>query len=119
MLKNIFIVAAGGAIGSVFRYITSLVVVAKKFPLATFTVNMVGSFLIGLLMGYLSKHVNQQNWQLLLVTGFCGGFTTFSAFSWDIVLLLQQQRYTTATIYIIGTITVGILLTILGYWIAN
>lgn len=119
MLKNILLVAVGGAVGSIFRYAASLIALTKKFPAATFMVNILGSFLIGLLMGYLAKQIQQQNWQLLLVTGFCGGFTTFSAFSWDDVLLLQQQRYITAIIYIAATIALGVLCTVLGYWISN
>ncbi len=119
MLRNILFVAFGGSIGSVLRYLTSVVITTKKFPLATFSVNLLGSFLIGVLMGYISKQNNTQTWQLLLVTGFCGGFTTFSAFSWDAILRFQQQRYMTAFIYIVGTIVLGLFFTFFGVWIAR
>ena len=115
MIRNIAFVAFGGAVGSVVRYLTSQLINFKKFPLSTFTVNIIGSFLIGILMGYISKQMNAQNWQLLLVTGFCGGFTTFSAFSWEIVLMLQQQRYTNALLYIAATLILGISFTFLGF----
>ncbi len=117
MLKNIFLVSVGGACGSVFRYLNSLVFTTKKFPLSTFAVNILGCFVIGLLMGYFIKQQNIQSWQMLLVTGFCGGFTTFSAFSFDIVLLLQQQRYNMALLYIFSTLILGVLSTILGMYL--
>lgn len=119
MLRNILFVAFGGAVGSVFRYLAAVILVAKKFPAATFTVNIIGSFLIGILMGFIVKQANSQTWQLLLVTGFCGGFTTFSAFSWDIVLLLQQAKYATAFLYIIATLFIGIAATFLGFWLSK
>jgi CrcB protein len=115
MLRNILFVAFGGAVGSVFRYLTNLLFPSKTLPIATFTVNIIGSFLIGLLMGYIVKQSNTQTWQLILVTGFCGGFTTFSAFSWDVVLMLQQQRFATAFGYISCTVLIGIAATMLGF----
>ncbi len=118
MLRNILVVAFGGAVGSIARYATSLLITTKKFPLNTFTVNIIGSFLIGILMGYAAKQINAQTWQLLMVTGFCGGFTTFSAFSWDVVTMLQQQRYTTALLYIFATLIIGVLFTFIGFRIA-
>lgn len=114
MLKNILLVAFGGAGGSILRYCTSCIITTKKFPLNTFTVNIIGCLAIGLLMGYFIKQQNIQSWQMLLVTGFCGGFTTFSAFSYDVVLLLQQQRFSTALLYIFSTLLFGILSTIVG-----
>jgi CrcB protein len=116
MLKNFFLVAFGGGLGSVGRYFISFVFATKKFPFATFSVNMIGSFLIGFLMSYIIKQANGQTWQMLLITGFCGGFTTFSAFSWEVVSMLQQQRYTTATLYISATLILGFLFTALGFW---
>ena len=118
MLRNIFMVAFGGAVCSIARYATSLLIITKKLPLNTFTVNIIGSFLIGVLMGYASKQINTPTWQLLLVTGFCGGFTTFSAFSWDVVTMLQQQRYTTELFYIFATLILGVLFTFIGFRIA-
>jgi CrcB protein len=119
MLRNVLFVALGGSVGSIFRYITSLLIPAKAIPFATFSVNIIGSFLIGFLMGYLAKQSNSQTWQLLLVTGFCGGFTTFSTFSWEIITMLQQQRYSTAIGYIFSTIVLCLIATILGFYISK
>lgn len=119
MLRNIIFVAFGGAMGSVFRYVTAMIVSTKKFPASTFLVNIIGSFLIGILMGYLLKQTNNQNWQLLMVTGFCGGFTTFSAFSWDVILLMQQARYATAIFYVVATFVLSIFFCFLGFNISK
>ena len=119
MLRNILFVAFGGSIGSISRYLMGFIVTAKKIPAATFTVNILGSFLIGLLMGCIIKQTNAQTWQLLLVTGFCGGFTTFSTFSWDIIVMLQQQRYSTALYYIIATLLCGVAFTFFGLQVAK
>ena len=119
MLRNILFVAFGGSIGSIFRYLMGFIINIKKIPVATFTVNISGSFFIGLLMGYIIKESNAQTWQLLLVTGFCGGFTTFSTFSWDIIVMLQQQRYSTALFYITATVLCGVVFTFLGLQLAK
>jgi CrcB protein len=119
MLQNILFVAFGGSIGSVFRYLMGFIISTKKIPVATFTVNISGSFFIGLLMGCIIKQSNAQAWQLLLVTGFCGGFTTFSTFSWDIIVMLQQQRYSSALFYITATVLCGVIFTFLGLELAK
>lgn len=119
MLRNILFVAFGGAVGSVFRYLVSFLFIAKKIPASTFAVNIIGSFLIGIIMAYITKQANSQTSQLLIVTGFCGGFTTFSAFSWDIVLMLQQARYFSAATYILATIIFGVAFAFLGFWISK
>ncbi|MBO4963699.1 MAG: CrcB family protein, partial [Prevotella sp.] len=80
MLGNILLVAAGGAVGSVCRYLLSSVHVAS-FPWGTLTVNVLGSLLIGLLAGLSGRGILSPELKLLLVTGFCGGFTTFSTFA--------------------------------------
>jgi CrcB protein len=63
----------------------------------------------------LKNSAEQLSYKLLLVTGFCGGFTTLSAFSWDVLLLLQQQRFILATLYVLATIILAILATWLGF----
>ncbi|HPH23137.1 MAG TPA: fluoride efflux transporter CrcB [Chitinophagaceae bacterium] len=116
MLKNVLLVGIGGSIGSMLRYIVAWYITSTAFPLATWLVNILGSFLIGLLMAWILKNSAEQlSYKLLLVTGFCGGFTTLSAFSWDVLLLLQQQRFILATLYVLATIILAILATWLGF----
>ncbi len=80
-INNFLLVGAGGAIGSMARYATALLIGARMFPFATLTVNVAGSFIIGVLLGLSMKsNISDNTWKFLAV-GVCGGFTTFSAFS--------------------------------------
>ena len=89
-----------------------------KFPTATFLVNIIGSFLIGLLIAYFSKSENNIL-KLLLVTGLCGGFTTFSTFSNESFLLIKNNELLLAFLYISFSLVVGILATFAGYFLIN
>ncbi len=117
LLKNILLVAAGGMTGSVLRYLVSTFVKHESFPNATLIVNLVGSLLIGLIMGYLAQKHHLGDWRLFLATGICGGFTTFSAFSWESLQLLEQQRLGTFIVYSALTLFGGFTATFVGYWI--
>ena len=105
-------VAIGGAAGSVLRYLTSVFTnryFQGHFPLATFISNAVGCLLIGLLMGFfLKNNLAESNLKWLLVTGFCGGYTTFSTFSFENIALMQSQQYGTAFLYITTSVIVGL-----------
>jgi fluoride exporter len=114
MFRNILFVAAGGAIGSVIRYAVSLLIQNKNFPYATLAVNIIGCFFIGLILGHFSKE-NDLQWRLLLATGICGGFTTFSAFSAETLLLIEQQRFFPALIYISVSIVLGVTATFAAF----
>ncbi|OSZ79474.1 hypothetical protein CAP35_14845 [Chitinophagaceae bacterium IBVUCB1] len=123
MLRSLLLVGLGGAAGSILRYVVSIFIskqYAKPFPLATFIVNIVGCFLIGLLFGYVQKNNNQQGdiW-LLLATGFCGGFTTFSAFALENVNLMKGQLSITALLYVVASVVVGILLCRVGITLSS
>ena len=115
ILKKLLLVAIGGGLGSVARFSISLLQKNYQFPFGTLIVNLIGSFLIGFIMAISLLKNNFDNWRLLLVTGICGGFTTFSAFSWECFELFQQQRYLTAFSYIIVSIIIGIAATYLGF----
>ena len=116
MLKNLLLVGLGGSIGSMARYATSLLIRSKSFPFATLSVNVIGSFIIGLVFALSIKEAAlSNNWKLFLATGICGGFTTFSAFSVENMELLQNSKNGMALTYIMLSIVLGILATFLGY----
>ena len=94
-------VAIGGGLGSWLRYLTGRMIGASAFPSATLTVNIAGSFAMGLLVGGLARSGGgSEGWRLLLGVGVLGGFTTFSAFSLDIVSLAQRGAIGLAALYI-------------------
>ena len=116
MLKNLLLVGLGGSIGSMARYAVSLLIRSKSFPYATLSVNIIGSFIIGVVFAMSIKETGlSNNWRLFLATGICGGFTTFSAFSLENMELLQNGKIGMALSYIIFSILLGIIATFLGY----
>lgn len=123
MLKSILLVGFGGGIGSIFRYLTSFYIVKylpSKFPLATFTANILGCFIIGLLFGYFEKNnLVDSNLKLLFVTGFCGGYTTFSTFGYENISLLQNNNSLLAFAYIGASLFFGLLAVWLGLFLAK
>lgn len=114
MLKAMLLAGVGGFVGTCLRYLTGKLchlLVAGAFPLGTFVVNIVGSFIIGLLFGAAERtNTITPAVSALLITGFCGGFTTFSSFADDIYLLLQERNYATFVLYTVLTVVLGILL---------
>ncbi len=118
MFKSILLVGLGGAVGSIFRYLSSLLITKyfnSVFPLATFTVNIVGCFLIGVIFGYMEKEQLASNTiKYFFITGFCGGYTTFSTFAIENVGLLQGQHTLTAFAYIAASVITGLLAVWLG-----
>lgn len=121
MWKSILLVGSGGFIGSALRYLIGMWIQkgnSFSFPWATFLINVTGCFLIGVLTGFLQKNVQQHQllW-LLLATGFCGGFTTFSSFALENVYLIKNTLSYYAMLYTIASIVVGILLCRFGIWL--
>lgn len=122
IIKNIAVVGAGSFIGGAARYVVSLAMknVSKGFPWATLAVNLVGCFLIGLLWGHFTRSASENsNWALFLTVGLCGGFTTFSTFSKEALMMLQSGNIWGFTGYVTLSVIAGIALVALGYSIFN
>ena len=115
MIKSILIVGLGSCAGGILRYLVSLAL-PPRGPTATFIVNIAGCLLIGLLYGLFSKYSETPSALcLLLTTGLCGGFTTFSTFSNEAVTMLQGGNIQMFLLYVIGSVICGILATLGGY----
>ena len=120
MIKSIFFVGIGGLLGSVTRFLVSQYFgQPTKFPYATFIVNISGSFLIGLIAGLSERFSWTTETSLFLAVGFCGGFTTFSAFAIENIRLLQDKDYLTFLLYSAGSFVLGLLATITGLLLAK
>ncbi|MES2431236.1 MAG: fluoride efflux transporter CrcB [Bacteroidota bacterium] len=116
MIKKFLLIGLGGAIGSMIRYFFSLTFIQRSWPWPTFLVNVIGSFIIGMIIAISLKNESfATNWKLFLATGICGGFTTFSAFSVENLQLLQNGKYFLCASYIIASIVLGIFAAWLGY----
>lgn len=116
-MKSILLVFLGGGLGSSLRYVISQVVPKSEqgFPWGTFMANAIGCFLIGLLLAYFMKNVDMaSNGKLLAIVGFCGGFTTMSSFSAESLQLLRDGQMKLFFLYVIGTLLLCFMLTILG-----
>lgn len=115
-MRQILIVAAGGSLGAVSRYAVNGLMQRwlppgghpGGFPAATFTVNAVGCFLIGLIMAFVAGKPEFRDLQLLLVTGFLGGLTTFSAYGYETVELLSERNVRMAVLSMAGNVVVGL-----------
>lgn len=118
VFRNIVVVGAGSFIGGAARYLVSLMMkgVGKGFPWATLTVNLAGCFLIGLLWGLFSRSASDgSNWALFLTVGICGGFTTFSTFSKEALIMLQAGNVWGFAGYIALSVIAGVALVAVGY----
>ncbi len=118
-MKEIFLVGIGGFIGSSLRYSVGLLPFGNsKLNVATLIVNLVGSFLIGFLSAYFLKSINQ-NYQLFIVTGFCGGFTTYSTFSLHLLRYMEGENYVPMIAYLTMSLLGGVALCYLGLSIGS
>ncbi len=120
-MKQVLLVFLGGGAGSVLRFLISRNLnLLTGIPLGTFVVNITGSLLIGLILGLgIKEEVLSPNTSLLLATGFCGGFTTFSAFSFENQELLKAGDYLNFGIYTAGSIFLGIGAVMVGLYLSR
>lgn len=117
MLRALLLVGLGGFFGSISRYLVKVIMdkyVSVAFPYATLSANLIGCFLIGLLFGWLQRGNIQGNTWLILATGFCGAFTTFSTFALENNILLDNKQTMTAIVYMGISLIAGLLLCKLG-----
>ncbi len=123
MLKNLLIVGIGSFLGGMLRYLISLLMkncCGQGFPWATLLVNLLGCFVIGLVFGLFGKYNNINNlWCLLLTTGVCGGFTTFSTFANEGLQLLLGGSVWSFVLYVSASVIFGFALVALAYWIVR
>lgn len=118
MDRGILLVGFGGFVGSILRYLAAIVFSSQSisgFPLATFAVNVIGCFLIGVIFALSEKgNVLSPEWRIFLTTGFCGGFTTFSSFSYESIKLLQDGQFLYLSLNVILSVVLGFAATYLG-----
>jgi CrcB protein len=118
-VERLLFVALGGALGSVMRYLTALLAarwLGGDFPWGTLAVNIVGSFLIGVIneLGSDALRVSPES-RLFLATGVMGGLTTYSAFSYETARLMERQAWSTAWIYVVITTAACVALCFVGF----
>ena len=113
---DIISIALGGALGAVFRYFISLIPYKSEFPLLTLVTNIIGAVIIGFVAGYASRKGMNKNLLLFLKTGFCGGFTTFSTFSLEALMLIKSGKTVLAVIYMCLSAVLCIIGVFLGMW---
>lgn len=118
-MKNILLVFIGGGLGSVLRFaIAKWLNTENGLPYGTFLANILGSLFIGLILGYAVKSETfTQQHTLLLATGFCGGFTTFSSFAYENQLFLKTGDFTSFALYTIASFVVGFLAVFTGMYL--
>lgn len=123
MFRLMLLAGIGGFIGSSLRFLVNKycsVLYTGGFPLGTFVVNIIGCFLIGLLFGLIEKHnlLTSQH-SALLITGFCGGFTTFSTFANEVWILGTKHAWGESILYLLLTILLGIFFVCAGRAVVN
>lgn len=122
MIRTLLIVALGGGIGSALRFWVSKIVAENAggtFPYPTLAVNIIGCLLIGIFYGLAARGSIGGDTKMLLATGLCGGFTTFSTFCNENLTLMRNGHAATTLLYTGGSIAIGFIAVAAGYWIAE
>ncbi len=113
MLRNILIIGIGGFLGSILRYLSQLAagkLFSPGFPIGIFIINIIGCFIIGVVYALSEKgNFLSAEMRLFLTVGFCGGFTTFSTFAYDNLMLLKDNSIGLLLLNVLGSITIGVL----------
>lgn len=121
-MKQVLLVFLGGGFGSVLRYLIGKFLNSTEngIPYGTFAANILGSLLIGIILGLAAKNESlTQNQTLLLATGFCGGFTTFSSFAYENHVFLKSGDFTSFAIYTIASFIIGFLAVFAGMYLVK
>ena len=123
MLRNALIVGIGGSLGTIARFLLVLFFAREApvaFPLGTLVVNVAGCLIMGAVFGFSERfHWVTNEWRLFLATGFCGGFTTFSAFAYENLVLLQHREYTTFLLNTLLSFAVCFIAVFVGFAVAR
>lgn len=121
-MKQFFLVFVGGGFGSALRFLIGKYLnnAETGIPYGTFAANIIGSLLIGIILGFAAKNnALTENHTLLLATGFCGGFTTFSTFAYENHVFLKTGDFTSFALYTIGSFVVGFLAVFIGIFLVK
>jgi CrcB protein len=105
------LVLLGGGVGSLARYMAGTAIAERfgsRFPVGTMAINVTGSFLIGLIMTIITERLpGDLNWRPLLVTGFLGGYTTFSSFEWETYTAMRHDGFWIGAANVVGSVALG------------
>lgn len=121
-MKQLLLVFLGGGLGSTLRYWVGKYLNSAEngIPYGTFAANIAGSLLIGIILGMAAKsNALSDNTILFLATGFCGGFTTFSAFAYENHVFLKAGDFTSFALYTIGSFVIGFVAVFFGIWVVK
>ncbi len=118
MSRILFLIGAGGLIGSLARYLTASYftkIFPSAFPYGTFLVNTIGCLIIGIVFGFSEKYSwLSPEWRYFLATGICGGFTTFSSFAYENIKLIQEGNFLVFALYSILSFSLGLFAVFIG-----